>query len=130
MGLRAGVQRYYYNNTNDDGRQERYVSLDLSLPLASWMSVGVSRDRYGATQGNISARKQFEDSVITSAGISASTRLSGEQNYDNNYAVNGNLSYDTRYNGGTVSVTRSADNSTNMNFSSQGSVAWRVGILV
>ncbi|EMS8793277.1 TcfC E-set like domain-containing protein [Enterobacter ludwigii] len=127
VGLRAGIQRYYYNNTNDDGRQERYVSLDLSLPLASWMSVGVSRDRYGATQGNISARKQFEDSVITSAGISASTRLSGEQNYDNNYAVNGNLSYDTRYNGGTVSVTRSADNSTNMNFSSQGSVAWAGG---
>lgn len=94
------------------------------------MSVGVSRDRYGATQGNISARKQFEDSVITSAGISASTRLSGEQNYDNNYAVNGNLSYDTRYNGGTVSVTRSADNSTNMNFSSQGSVAGRAAILV
>ncbi|MGX5028241.1 TcfC E-set like domain-containing protein [Enterobacter asburiae] len=127
VGLRAGIQRYYYNNTNDDGRQERYVSLDLSLPLASWMSIGVSRDRYGATQGNLSARKQFEDSVITSAGISASTRLSGEQNYDNNYAVSGNLSYDTRYNGGTVSVTRSADNSTNMNFSSQGSVAWAGG---
>ena len=34
VGLRAGIQRYYYNNTNDDGRQERYVSLDLSLPLA------------------------------------------------------------------------------------------------
>lgn len=26
VGLRAGIQRYYYNNTNDDGRQERYVS--------------------------------------------------------------------------------------------------------
>lgn len=35
VGLRAGIQRYYYNNRNDDGRQERYVSLDLSLPLAS-----------------------------------------------------------------------------------------------
>lgn len=26
VGLRAGIQRYYYNNRNDDGRQERYVS--------------------------------------------------------------------------------------------------------
>ncbi|MFX4315840.1 fimbrial biogenesis outer membrane usher protein, partial [Enterobacter sp. 63] len=127
VGLRAGVQRYYYNNTNDDGRQERYVSLDLSLPLATWLSLGASRDRYGATQGNISARKQFEDGPITSAGISASTRLSGEQNYGNNYSVNGNMSYDTKYNAGTVSVTRSGDNSTNMNFSSQGSVAWAGG---
>lgn len=127
VGLRAGVQRYYYNNTNDDGRQERYVSLDFSLPLASWLSIGASRDRYGATQGNISARKQFEDGPITSAGIAASTRLSGEQNYGNNYSVNGNMSYDTKYNAGTVSVTRSADNSTNMNFSSQGSVAWAGG---
>lgn len=127
VGLRAGVQRYYYNNRNDDGRQERYVSLDFSLPLASWLSVGASRDRYGATQGNISARKQFEDGPITSAGIAASTRLSGEQNYGNDYSVNGNMSYATQYNAGTVSVTRSADNATNLNFSSQGSVAWAGG---
>lgn len=127
VGLRAGVQRYYYNSRNDDGRQERYVSLDFSLPLASWLSVGASRDRYGATQGNISARKQFEDGPITSAGIAASTRLSGEQNYGNDYSVNGNMSYATKYNVGTVSVTRSADNATNLNFSSQGSVAWAGG---
>lgn len=127
VGLRAGIQRYYYNNVNDDGRQERYVSLDLSLPLASWLSVGMSRDRYGSTQGSVSTRKQFSEGAIKSVGLSASTRMSGEQHYDNNYSVNGNLSYDTKYNAGTVSVTRSADNSTNMNFSSQGSVAWAGG---
>lgn len=127
VGLRAGVQRYYYNNTNDDGRQERYVSLDFSLPLASWLSVGASRDRYGATQGNISARKQFEEGPITSAGIAASARLKGAQSYGNDYSVNGNMSYDTQYNAGTVSVTRSADNATGLNFSSQGSVAWAGG---
>lgn len=123
-GLRAGIQRYYNNNRNDNGRQERYVSLDISLPLASWLSLGVSRDRYGSTQGNISARKQYAEGPIKSVGLSASTRLSGEQYYDNNYSVNGNLSYDTKYNAGTVSVTRSADNSININFSSQGSLAW------
>ncbi|STR23072.1 CFA/I fimbrial subunit C usher protein [Klebsiella oxytoca] len=124
IGLRAGIQRYYYNNSNDDGRQERYVSLDFSLPLASWLSLGVSRDRYGSTQGNLSARKQFNEGAIRSVGLSASTRLSGEQHYDNNYSVNGNMNYATKYNSGMVSVTRAADNSTNMNFSSQGSVAW------
>lgn len=124
VGLRAGIQRYYYNNRNDDGRQERYVSLDFSLPLASWLSMGVSRDRYGSTQGNLSARKQFTEGAIRSVGLSASTRLSGEQHYDNNYSLNGNMSYATKYNSGMLSVTRAADNSTNMNFSSQGSVAW------
>ena len=89
--------------------------------------MGASRDRYGATQGNISARKQFKDGPITSAGVSASTRLSGEQNYGNDYSVNGNVSYSTQYNAGTVSVTRSADNSTNMNFSSLGAIAWAGG---
>ncbi|WP_217077074.1 TcfC E-set like domain-containing protein [Klebsiella sp. PL-2018] len=124
VGLRAGIQRYYYNNRNDDGRQERYVSLDLSLPLASWLNMGVSRDRYGSTRGNLSARKQYAEGLIKSVGLSASTRLSGEQYYDNNYSVNGNLSYDTKYNAGNVSVTRSADKSTSMNFSSQGALAW------
>lgn len=127
VGLRAGLQRYYYNNVNDDGRQERYISLDFSLPLASWMSLGVSRDRYGSTQGNISARKQFAEGAIRSVGLSASTRLSGEQAGDNRYSVNGNLGYDTKYNAGTVSVTRAGDASTNMNYSSQGSVAWAGG---
>jgi len=124
VGVRAGIQRYYYNDSNDDGRQERYVSLDLSLPLASWMSLGISRDRYGSTQGNLSARKQFNEGAIRSVGLSTSTRLSGEQHYDNDYSVNGNLNYATKYNSGTVSVTRAADNSTNTNFSSQGSLAW------
>lgn len=124
VGVRAGIQRYYYNDSNDDGRQERYISLDFSLPLASWMSLGISRDRYGSTQGNLSTRKQFNEGAIRSVGLSTSTRLSGEQHYDNNYSVNGNLNYATKYNSGTVSVTRAADNSTNTNFSSQGSVAW------
>ncbi|CBG89661.1 CS1-pili formation C-terminal domain-containing protein [Citrobacter rodentium] len=124
IGLRDGLQRYYHNNRNDDGRQERYVSLDFSLPLASWLSMGVSRDRYGSTQGNLSARKQFSEGAIRSVGVSASTRLNGEQHYDNNYSVNGNINYATKYNAGVVSATRSADNSTNMNFTSQGSVAW------
>lgn len=124
VGLRAGIQRYYYNNSRDDGRQERYISLDFSLPLASWLSLGLSRDRYGSTQGNLSARKQFSEGAIQSVGLSTSTRLSGEQHYDNNYSVNGNLNYATKYNSGSVSVTRAADNSTNTNFTSQGSVAW------
>jgi hypothetical protein len=43
VGLRAGVQRYYYNNTNDDGRQERYVSLDLSAIGNMAESWGIAR---------------------------------------------------------------------------------------
>lgn len=123
IGLRAGIQRYYYNNNNNDGSQERYISLDFSLPLASWLSMGVSKDRYGSTQGNVNARKQFSDGAVRSVGLSASTRISGEQHYENNYSVNGNLNYATKYNSGTASVTHAADNSTNMNFSSQGSLA-------
>lgn len=40
------------------------------------------------------------------------------------YAANGYVSYDTKYNAGTVSVSRSSQHSSNYSLSSQGSLAW------
>ncbi|MEY0427931.1 fimbrial biogenesis outer membrane usher protein, partial [Providencia rettgeri] len=46
VGLRAGVQRYHYDNQNSTN--EKYINLDFSLPLSTWLSTGVS-----STNGNV-----------------------------------------------------------------------------
>jgi len=124
VGLRAGVQRYYYNNQNDDGRQEKYISLDFSLPLASWMSLGFSRDRYGSTQGNLTARKNFEDSFVRSASLGVSSKLSDNEGSPRNYSLYSSANYENKYNSGIVSYSKSGNNATNLNLTSQGSIGW------
>ncbi|WP_246494474.1 TcfC E-set like domain-containing protein [Brenneria izadpanahii] len=127
ISVRAGIQRYYYNNSNDDGLQDKYVNIELSMPLATWLSAGVSSEN-GNMLANASIRKRFDDSVITNAGASLSKRIKGggdDNSYTaDEYSLNGFASYDTKYNAGTVAVTHTSENSTNLSLSSQGSVAW------
>lgn len=124
LGLRAGIQRHSYSDRNYYGRQDHYLSLDLSLPLSTWVDVGVSGDRHGNTLGNINARKQYDDGAIKSIGVSTTTSLNGERYYANNHYLKGNLSYSSKYNAGTISATHSGNNSNSVNISSQGALAW------
>ncbi len=125
VSLRAGIQRYYYDNR--DGMSDKYVNLDISLPLSTWFSAGVSSEN-GNMLANASLRKSFDDSAITQVGAAISKRIRGSDDNtsyrSDDYAVNGYAAYDTKYNAGTVAVTRSSDHSTNYSLSSQGSVAW------
>jgi hypothetical protein len=62
-------------------------------------------------------------------GASVSKQIKQNKNDDSryrsdDYAANGYVSYDTKYNAGTVSVSRSSQHSSNYSLSSQGSVAW------
>lgn len=41
VGLRAGVQRYHYDNQSSTN--EKYINLDFSLPLSTWLSTGFHR---------------------------------------------------------------------------------------
>ncbi|WP_058911455.1 TcfC E-set like domain-containing protein [Entomohabitans teleogrylli] len=125
VSLRAGVQRYYYSDRNS--RSDKYVNIDFSLPLSTWLSAGVSSEN-GNMLANATVRKSFDDSAITQAGASLSKRIRSSN--DNNgypsddFAANGFVSYDTKYNAGTVAITRSSDRSTNYSLSSQGSIGW------
>ncbi|WP_435955412.1 TcfC E-set like domain-containing protein [Dryocola sp. BD626] len=125
VSLRTGVQRYDYDNRN--GLSDKYVNLDISLPLSTWFSAGVSSES-GNMLANATLRKGFDDSAITQVGASVSKRIkSGDDNNrsrSDDYAANGYVAYDTKYNAGTVAVTRSSDHSSNFSLSSQGSVAW------
>jgi hypothetical protein len=125
VSLRAGVQNYQYEN--NENLRDKYINIDVSIPFSTWFSAGVSSQN-GNMLANATVRKRFDDSVITQAGASLSKRIK-QGNDDNSYrsddyAANGFLSYDTKYNAGTVSMTRTAQNSSNYSLSSQGSVAW------
>lgn len=124
LSIRAGIQRYYYKNssTYSNGSQDKYIAFDLSLPLASWLGFGVSNER-GNALANISARKHFNDSVITSSSASLSKSIGGGT-AKSDYSSSGSLSYDTKYNGGTVSLTNNSSNQKNVSLSSHGSIAW------
>lgn len=58
-------------------------------------------------------------------GASVSKQIKQNKNDDSryrsdDYAANGYVSYDTKYNAGTVSVSRSSQHSSNYSLSSQG----------
>ncbi|PXW43950.1 outer membrane usher protein FimD/PapC [Klebsiella oxytoca] len=123
--LRTGVQNYHYQRDQDTTR-DKYVNLDFSLPLAAWFSAGLSSEN-GNMLANMALRKRFTDSTITQTGLSASQRVKSKESESyrsDKRAVNGFLSYDSKYSSGTLSATHASDNSTNINFSTLGSVAW------
>lgn len=123
--LRTGVQRYRYGNRDD--LRDKYVNLDVSLPLATWLSADVSSEN-GTLLANTALRKRFDTGPITQVGASLSKRLSDNNRNSNaradDFSTSGYLSYDTKYNAGTVAVTRTSDRSSNVSLNSQGSVAW------
>ncbi|VEC00583.1 fimbrial outer membrane usher protein TcfC [Cedecea lapagei] len=122
VGLRAGVQRYQYDYQSNSTNQ-RYVSLDLSLPLATWLSAGVSSNN-GNMQANLSANKSFENSRITSAGFSLSKQIKEKNTGDSDYSASGYSTFDTKYSAGTVSLSRPDNKRLNGNLTARGSLAY------
>ncbi|GAA3916372.1 MULTISPECIES: CS1-pili formation C-terminal domain-containing protein [Gibbsiella] len=123
LGIRAGIQRYYYDENDYKGSSEKFIAFDMSLPLATWLSMGASYES-GDTSLVVSARKHFDNSAITSTGLSYSKRMSGTSDLVDDYSLSGNMGYDTRYSKGTVSVAHGEMGSTTASLTSQGSVAW------
>ncbi|MCL0009270.1 TcfC E-set like domain-containing protein [Providencia rettgeri] len=126
VGLRAGVQRYHYDNQNSTN--EKYINLDFSLPLSTWLSTGVSSTN-GNVKANIYANKNFEDSVITNAGVSVSKLVRDKDNGESDFSTLGYASYDTKYNSGTVTINRPDNDRLNGNLTSRGSVAYSDGMI-
>lgn len=126
IGLRAGVQRYHYDNQNSTN--EKYVNLDFSLPLSTWLSTGVSSTN-GNIKANIYANKSFEDSVITNAGVSVSKLVRDKDNGESDISTLGYASYDMKYNSGTVTINRPDSDRINGNLTSRGSVAYSNGTI-
>ncbi|HGM5492464.1 TPA: TcfC E-set like domain-containing protein [Serratia fonticola] len=126
VSLRTGIQSYQYDN--DRNLRDKYINIDISIPFSTWLSTGISSQN-GNMLANATLRKRFDDSPITDVGVSVSKRIKQNNDSDNsytsdNYAANGFASYDTKYNAGTVSVSRSSEHSSNVSLSSQGSLAW------
>ena len=126
VGLRTGVQRYHYDNQNSTN--EKYVSLDFSLPLSTWLSTGVSSIN-GNVKANIYANKNFEDSVITNAGGSISKLVRDKDNGESNISTLAYASYDMKYNSGMVTINRPDNDRINGNLTSRGSIAYSNGMI-
>lgn len=126
VGLRTGVQRYHYDNQNSTN--EKYINLDFSLPLSTWLSTGVSSTN-GNIKANIYANKSFENSTITNAGASVSKLVRDKDNGESDFSTLAYASYDMKYNSGTVTINRPDNNRINGNLTSRGSIAYSDGMI-
>lgn len=124
VGIRTGVQRYHYDNQNSTN--EKYINLEFSLPLSTWLSTGVSSSN-GNIKANIYANKNFEDSMVTNAGVSVSKLVKDKNNGESDFSTLAYASYDMKYNSGTVTINRPDNNRINGNLTSRGSVAYSDG---
>jgi len=126
VGLRLGVQRYTYENQRNI--QEKFISLDFSLPLSTWLSTGASSSN-GNIKANIYANKSFDDSVITSVGGSVSKLVRDKNDQESNFSTLAYTSYDAKYNSGTFTVNRPDSDRWSSNYTGKGSIAYSDGII-
>ncbi|WP_283126696.1 TcfC E-set like domain-containing protein [Providencia stuartii] len=126
VGLRAGVQRYHYDNQSSTN--EKYINLDFSLPLSTWLSTGVSSTN-GNVKANIYANKNFDDSAITNAGVSVSKLVRDKNNGESDFSTLAYASYDMKYNSGTITLNRPDNDRFNGNYTSRGSIAYSNGMV-
>ncbi len=120
--LRAGIQRYQYNY-HSYATSQRYVSLDFSLPLATWLSTGVSSSN-GNVRASLRANKSFNDSSINAAGFNLAKLVKDKNNGESNYSASGYTAFDTKYSAGTLSLSRPDSQRLNGNLTARGSVAY------
>lgn len=121
MSLRTGIQRYHYDNQNSTN--EKYITLDFSLPLATWLSAGVSSSN-GNVRGELSASKSFENSAMSHAGLSVSTLLHDKDGTDSDFSVSGYGMFDTKYSTGTLTMSRPNNDRLNTTLTARGSLAY------
>jgi hypothetical protein len=122
VNLRAGIQRYQYDYQSNSSNQ-RYISLDFSLPLAAWLSTGVSSNN-GNVRANLAGNKSFDDSAITSAGFNLAKLVKDKHNGESDYSASGYAAFDTKYSAGTLSLSRPDNNRLNGNLTARGAVAY------
>ncbi|QKJ51067.1 CS1-pili formation C-terminal domain-containing protein [Providencia rettgeri] len=127
VGLRTGVQRYHYDDQKS--MNEKFISLDFSLPLSTWLSTGLSSSN-GNMKANIYANKNFENSAITNIGGSVSKLVRDKNNGESDFSTMGYASYETKYNSGMVTINRPDSNRINGNFTSRGAVAYSNGTVM
>ncbi|WOC00432.1 MULTISPECIES: TcfC E-set like domain-containing protein [unclassified Providencia] len=95
IGLRTGVQRYHYDDQKS--MNEKFISLDFSLPLSTWLSTGVSSSN-GNVKANIFANVlltlKVNSTLIPFTPAAASIKIGPDdgsnvwRNYNSAYAAN------------------------------------------
>lgn len=121
LSVRVGMQRSDYKEQQN--YDDKYIYFDLRLPISKWFNAGLS-SRNNNLLANASYKQSFNNSVISNVGIDLS-QVVNRKNYDissDDFMASGYVSYDTKYNTGTLSASGS-ENSHSFNYNSQGSIA-------
>lgn len=122
VNLRAGIQRYQYHYQSNSSNQ-RYISLDFSLPLAAWLSTGLSSNN-GNVRATLAANRNFDNSAIAAAGFNLAKLVKDKHNGESDYSASGYAAFDTKYSAGTLSLSRPDNHRLNGNLTARGSVAY------
>lgn len=120
--LRAGIQRYQYDYQSSSTNQ-RYISLDFSLPLATWLSTGMSSNN-GNVRATLRANKNFDNSPVNAAGFNLAKLIKDKHNGESDYSASSYATFDTKYGAGTLSLSRPNSQRLNGNMTARGSVAY------
>lgn len=126
VSFRSGIQNYQYNDREEI--RDKYINLDITIPFGNFLSTGFSSQN-GSLVANATFQKRIDSSAINQVGASVSKRLKQShkdtQSYQSDdYAANGYISYNTKFNAGTFSINHSAQGSSNYTLNSQGTLAW------
>lgn len=122
--FRAGMHNYDYNT--QDHQDDRYLFIDVSMPIARWFSAGIS-SRNSNILADVSFKQNFKEGLISNLGLDLSKSIHTDDDNinpdDKRLSVNGYLGYEGKYNEGILSAGVTGDNRS-FNYSSQGSIAW------
>ena len=122
VSLRTGMQNYNYNGRHK--LQDKYVNIDIMVPLSTGFSAGVSSNR-GNILANATMRKILKDNKVNQLGATLSKVIASKDgnSYSNDeLSATGYAFYETKYNSGNFSASISSDHSSAINMSSQGSI--------
>lgn len=126
IDVRFRIGAHNYDFHVQDQQDDRYIFIDVSLPIARWFSAGLS-SRNRNIMADLSFKQHFKEHFISDLGLNISHAINPKQEYRSNdqdhLSLNGYLGYETKYNEGSFSAGVTGRNQS-INYLSQGSLAW------
>ncbi|MEX9979903.1 CS1-pili formation C-terminal domain-containing protein, partial [Proteus mirabilis] len=124
--LRLGIQKYNYDD--QENINEKFIALNFSLPLSTWLSTGISSSNDNI-KANIYANKTFDNnSIIDSIGGSISKNINNKSSNDD-FSLLGYSSYEAKYNSGSLHINKNEGNRWSTTYTGKGSIAYSNNLL-
>ncbi|WP_154116569.1 TcfC E-set like domain-containing protein [Vibrio cincinnatiensis] len=118
LSMRLG---YHEDKSEYSSLYNKSVSFDLTIPLDSRITLGVTNDNNGATVANIGYNQTFKEGPIRSLGGSLNSEIS---NSEEKHKVNGSgyINYQTNHAQGSVTTNRSRHGDWSTSITANGNI--------